>query len=310
MSSLSRVVHHGTRPAMPSAGGPPAPSGHTIIPSPRPRPRRRAGNPLGALAGFGWLVVVLVPIYWVVVSSLRSQAGFFTANPLSLPTHPTLGNYRLVLDSGFGRYLLNSVVVTAGATALTLAVAFMAAYAIVRGKSRALRATFTIFLFGLAIPLQATIIPVYLLITKAQMYDTLTAIILPSAAFAIPLTVIILANFLRDIPDELFEAMRADGAGDWRMLWNLALPLARPALTTVAIYDALNVWNGFLFPLILTQSPDNRVLPLALWSFQGQFTVNVPAILAAVVLSTLPILALYIVGRRQLLSGLTAGFGK
>jgi raffinose/stachyose/melibiose transport system permease protein len=108
-----------------------------------------------------------------------------------------------------------------------------------------------------------------------------------------------LVNFLRNIPDELYESMRADGAGRWRMLVNLALSLSRPALITVTIYDALNVWNGFLFPLILTQSPDNRVLPLFVWGFQGEFTINIPAILASVVLSTLPILALYVLGRRR-----------
>ncbi|GAA3828661.1 hypothetical protein GCM10022403_072440 [Streptomyces coacervatus] len=156
-----------------------------------------------------------------------------------------------------GPYLLNSLVVTAGATPLTLSVSFLAAYAIVRGTSRALRWTFSVFLLGLANPLQATIIPVYYLIAKAQMYDTLLAIVLPSAAFVIPITVIIMVNFLRDIPDELYESMRAEGAGHWRMLWNLALPLSRPALITVTIYDALNVWNGFLFPLVLTQSPDS-----------------------------------------------------
>jgi raffinose/stachyose/melibiose transport system permease protein len=104
--------------------------------------------------------------------------------------------------------------------------------------------------------------------------------------------------------------MRVDGASHWRMLTTLVLPLARPALSTVAIYNGLNVWNGFIFPLVLTQSPEQRVLPLALWTFQGEFTANIPAVLAAVVLSTLPILALYIFGRRQLLAGLTAGFGK
>nr|WP_234439170.1 ABC transporter permease subunit [Streptomyces sp. NRRL B-3229] len=121
-----------------------------------------------------------------------------------------------------------------------------------RGTSRALRWTFGLFLLGLAIPLQTTIIPVYCLIAKARMYDTLGAVVLPSAAFAIPLTVIILVNFLRDIPDELYESMRADGTGHWRMLWNPALPLSRPALitvtVTVTIYDALNVWNGFPSP--------------------------------------------------------------
>ncbi|MFC8669831.1 carbohydrate ABC transporter permease [Streptomyces sp. NPDC057199] len=263
-------------------------------------------------------MVVLVPGYWVVVTGLRTREGLFDANPLALSTSPTLENYRLVLDSAFTHYLLNSTLVTVGATLLTLVVSFLVAYAyayayayaIVCGASRALRWAFSVFLLGLAIPLQATIIPVYYLIAKAQMYDTLPAIVLPSAAFAIPLTVIILVNFLRDIPDELYESMRADGAGHWRMLWSPAVPLARPALITVTIYDALNVWNGFLFPLILTQSPDKRVLPLFVWRFQGELTINIQAILAAVVLSTLPILALYILGRRQLISRLTVGFGK
>lgn len=159
-------------------------------------------------------------------------------------------------------------------------------------------------------PIQATIIPVYLMIIRLHMYDSLGALILPSIAFGIPLTVLILSNFLRDVPRELFESMKLDGCSDWQMAWRLAFPLTRPAIVTVAIYNGLNVWNGFLFPLILTQSPDKRVMPLALWAFQGQYSTNVPAVLAAVVLSTLPILILYVVGRRQLLSGLTAGFGK
>jgi raffinose/stachyose/melibiose transport system permease protein len=93
-------------------------------------------------------------------------------------------------------------------------------------------------------------------------------------------------------------------------MWRLALPLTRPALVTVTIYNGLGIWNGFLLPLVLTQSPEQRTLPLAVWTFQGQYSVNVPAVLASVVLITLPILVLYVVGRRQLLSGLTAGFSK
>ena len=176
---------------------------------------------------------------------------------------------------------------------------------IVRGDSRLIRFSRGLFLLGLAIPIQATIIPVYLMIIRLHMYDSLGALILPSIAFGIPLTVLILSNFLRDVPRELFESMKLDGCSDWQMAWRLAFPLTRPAIVTVAIYNGLNVWNGFLFPLILTQSPDKRVMPLALWAFQGQYSTNVPAVLAAVVLSTLPILILYVVGRRQLLSGLT-----
>ncbi|ASR37062.1 ABC transporter permease [Prauserella marina] len=271
--------------------------------------RARVNIP-GGLAGFLWLLVVLVPVYYVVITSLRSQQGFFSANPLAPPADPTVDSYLLVLDNDFLRYLGNSVLVTGATVAITVTVSLLAAYYVVRGEGRWAGLTYKVFLLGLAIPLQAVIIPVYYLITKARLYDTLLAIILPSAAFAIPLTVVILANFLRDVPSELFESMRMDGAGHWRTVVSLVLPLVKPAVITVAVYDALTVWNGFLFPLILTQSPDQRVLPLALWSYQGQFTVNIPAVLAAVVLSTLPVLALYILGRRQLVSGLTAGFGR
>ncbi|PXY20990.1 carbohydrate ABC transporter permease [Prauserella muralis] len=271
--------------------------------------RTRINVPGGVLA-FGWLLVVLLPVYYVVLTSLRSMEGFYSSNPLLPPAEPTVDNYGRVLEDDFLRYLLNSVVVTLGTVAITVTVSLMAAYYVVRNGGRLAGLTYKAFLLGLAIPLQATIIPVYYLITRAHLYDTLLAIILPSAAFAIPLTVIILANFLRDVPGELFESMRLDGAGHWRMLFSLVLPLVRPAVVTVAVYDGLQVWNGFLYPLILTQSPDQRVLPLALWSFQGQFQVDIPAVLAAVVLSTLPVLALYIVGRRQLVSGLTAGFGR
>ena len=145
---------------------------------------------------------------------------------------------------------------------------------------------------------------------QAGLYDSLAAIAIPSIAFAIPLAVLVLTNFLRDVPRDLFESMRLDGASEWTMLWRLAFPLTRPGLVTVAVYTGVTVWNGFLLPLMLTQSPSRRTMPLAVWSFQGQFQVNVPAVLASVVLSTVPILMLYAVGRRQLVSGLSEGFTK
>jgi raffinose/stachyose/melibiose transport system permease protein len=268
-------------------------------------------NWLGGLAAWIWLAIVIIPIYWIVITSFKGQDVYFSANPLAPPTSPTLENYQFVFQSGFARYFVNSVIVTIGAIVPALVISFMASYAIVRGAGHRLLGFFNgVFLMGLAIPIQATIIPVYLIIIKLHLYDTLLAIILPSIAFAIPLSVLVLSNFVRDVPKELFEAMRVDGATEWRTMWNLAFPLTRPALVTVAIYNGLAIWNGFLLPLILTQNPDERLLPLALWSFQGQYSVNIPAVLAAVVLTTLPILILYVIGRRQLLSGLTAGFSK
>ncbi|RZT12029.1 carbohydrate ABC transporter membrane protein 2 (CUT1 family) [Kribbella sp. VKM Ac-2569] len=268
-------------------------------------------NWFGGLAGWIWLAIVLIPLYWIVVTSFKDQSAYFTQNPFALPSAPTTNNYRLVIESDFPRYFLNSVIVTVGTILPAVAISFMAAYAIIRGAgSKFLAGVNGLFLMGLAIPLQATIIPVYLLIIKMHLYDSLLALILPSIAFSIPLSVLVLTNFIRDVPKELFESMRVDGATEWGMLRGLALPLTRPALVTVSIYNGLGVWNGFLLPLILTQSPDKRTLPLALWTFQGQYSVNVPAVLASVVLTTLPIVILYAVSRRQLLSGLTAGFSR
>ncbi|HEV7812546.1 MAG TPA: carbohydrate ABC transporter permease [Leifsonia sp.] len=274
---------------------------------------KRAGqkpNWLGGLGAWIWLAIIVIPIYYIVITSIRPQAGFFSSNQLIPPLDPTLEGYALVLQSDFFLYLGNSVIITVASVVVTVFVCIMAAYAIVRSQTWFTRASFSFLLLGLAIPLPATIIPLFYMLSKAGLYDSLAALILPSIGFAVPVTVLILSNFIRDIPKELFESMKVDGSSNWRTLFSLVLPLARPAIVTVGLYNALNVWNGFLFPLVLTQSPDKRVLPLSLWTFQGSFSVNVPAVLAAVVLSTLPIFILYIFGRRQLIAGMTAGFSK
>ncbi|MDR0849641.1 MAG: carbohydrate ABC transporter permease [Propionibacteriaceae bacterium] len=267
-------------------------------------------NVLAGLGGFAWLGVIVLPIYFILLTSLRPRTDYFTENPLSIPSRPTLDAYQQVLENNFLLYFGNSVIVTVASVFVILLVSLMAAYVVVRNRSKPARRIFQFFLLGIAIPIQATIIPVYYLIVQLGLYDTLWALILPSIAFSIPLSVMILSNFLRDVPGELFESMTIDGAGQAKMLWSLVLPMSRPAIVTVGIYDALQVWNGFLFPLVLTQSAHARVIPLSLWSYQGEFTMNIPAVLAAVVISVIPLLTAYIIGRRQLVSGLTAGFGK
>lgn len=275
-----------------------------------PASLRTRPNLVGSFLAWFWLLIVLVPIYYIVVTSMRDQSVYYSENPLSIPADPTLAAYGRVLQNDFLLYFGNSVFVTVMTVAILLAVSVMASYVAVRSRTAFARRTMSLFLLGLAIPMQATIIPVYYMIVRMGLYDTLWALVLPSVGFAIPITVLILVNFMRDIPKELFESMRVDGASDLTMLWRLVLPLTRPALVTVGIYDALNVWNGFLFPLVLTQSASRRVIPLSLWSYQGEFTTDIPAVLAAVMLSVMPLLAAYIIGRRQLVSGLTAGFGK
>jgi raffinose/stachyose/melibiose transport system permease protein len=263
-----------------------------------------------AFFGLVWLVVACYPILYMLLTSLRPQADFFTDIPWLPPTHPTLANYINVLQNDFGLYFVNTVFVTVLSILLIVVISLFAAYSISKINNRFTQVVFSLFLFGLAIPLQATIIPIYAMITSLHLYDTLFALIFPYVAFGIPLSVLVLVTYIRDIPKELHESMLLDGAGHFRILRSLVLPLSRPALLTVTIYETIQVWNGFLFPLVLTQSPNVRVLSLSLWSFQGQFTTNVPAILAAVFLSATPIILLYIFGRRQLLGGLVAGFSK
>lgn len=278
----------------------------------RQRPGGHRGRPnwlAGVLATI-WLVLVAVPLYFLVSASFRTRADYLRDNPPPPPPAPTLENYETVLTGDFPTYLLNTVVVTGATVAIVVALTVPAAYAVARNSGRAVQRGFSLMLIGLAIPAQAAIIPVYLMITQLRLYDTLLAVILPTAAFAMPVALLVMTNSLRDIPKELYEAQTLDGAGPLQALRHLVLPLAKPAITTVAVFTSLTAWNGFLFPLVLTQSVDTRVLTLGLWDYQGQFGTNVPALLAAVTLSVVPIFLLYLFGRRYLLSGLTAGAGK
>ncbi len=303
MSTMSATTTTGPAPGR---DAPPAPAG-----PPRPgRVRRARPNLVGGLGAGVWFVVVAVPLYFLLVTSFRASSDYLSDGPLAVPSGLTTDNYLEVLSSNFPRYFLNNVLVAAACVAIVLVLALPAAYAIVRSRSRWVARGFTVLLLGLAVPAQAVIVPLYLMVTQLRLYDTLLAIILPTAAFALPLAVVVLSSSLRDIPGELFEAAVLDGAGPGRVLVSLVLPLARPGLATIGIFTALQAWNGFLFPLVLTQDASVRVLTLGLWDFQGQYGTNVPLITAAVLLSLLPLLVVYLLGRRFLLAGLTAGAGR
>ncbi|MFF0290470.1 carbohydrate ABC transporter permease [Streptomyces sp. NPDC005262] len=274
------------------------------------RRRKSWGNPLAGLGSLVWLIIVVVPLYTLISSSLMHQDEALNGDPLAFPTHPTLDNYSTVLDSGFSTMLVNTAIVAASTVAIVLLLAVPVAYVAVRTRSRLSSLAFRTFLLGVAIPAQAVIVPLYLLIGKMGLYDTLPAIILPTAAFAMPVAVLVLSGTMRDVSEEMYEAMALDGASPLRMLWQLAIPMSKAGISTVAIYTALQAWNGFLFPLILTQSEENRVLTLGLFNFMTQFGVNIPAVLAAIVLSVVPIFAVYLVARKALVNGLMGVGGK
>ncbi|SCK06408.1 carbohydrate ABC transporter permease [Streptomyces sp. WMMB 322] len=267
----------------------------------------RANIPGGA-ASLVWLVIVLVPLWCMLSWSVQSRDGFLDNGPIGLPRQLTPENLTTVLEGGFTRAFVNTVIVTVVSVALTLVCAVPAAYAVVRSTSRFVAGAFSVFLLGLAIPAQAVIIPVYLMIVRMGLYDTKPAIILPTVAFGLPFAVLILAGSLRDVPAENYEAMTLDGAGPMRTLWSLVIPMSRGSIVAVGIYAALQAWNGFLFPLILTQSEEQQILTLNLWNFQTEYGVNIPGLMTAVLLSAAPVFIAYVLARRWIVAGL-AGLG-
>ncbi|MDA8295405.1 MAG: carbohydrate ABC transporter permease [Actinomycetota bacterium] len=269
------------------------------------RAKRRLSGTVAFVLGTIWLIIVLAPIYFMVLSSLRTQGTYVTANPW-VPTGGLTGSeYSTVFHAGLGGYFVNSVIVTVACVLITLALSLAASFRIIRRTSRLSGAVMRLLVFGLAVPIQALIVPLYIIIDKIGLYDTLSALVLTMSAAAIPVSVLIMLSFVRDIPRELIDAMSVDGAGEWRIFASLIVPLSRPVLATVAIYNGLNVWNNFLLPLVLTQSNSNAVLPLGLFKFQGEYGIDVPAIMAAVLLSVIPLVILYIAMRRQFVRGLS-----
>ena len=257
-----------------------------------------------------WLLVVLAPVYVLVKAAFQTQAAYSAHGPLSAPSDLTTSNFSLVFHSGFLRFFLNTAIITLAVVMIVLIVVPPAAYAIVRNRSRTVSIVFRVFLLGLAVPISAVIVPSFYIMNKLNLYDTLPAVILPTAAFSVPLSTIILTGSMRDITTDLFEAMALDGASPWGTFRNLVLPLCRGGIATILVFSALNAWNGFLFPLILTQSDSSKVVTLGLFNFQTEHGVNAPGLLAAVVLSMLPIFIVYLFARRALVQGLMGVGGK
>lgn len=271
--------------------------------------RSRPNYWAGAAAGL-WFLVVAVPLYAMVSAALRSQTDYADGGPLAPPARPTGANLATVLEGEFPRYIGNTALVTGAVVLIVVALVGPLSYAVARNPRGPVAVLFRIFLLGLAIPIQAVAIPMFYLISAAGLYDNLVGVILPTAAFCLPVCTLVLTGTMRDIARELYEAMALDGAGTFRAFWRLAVPLSRSGVATVVVYAALQAWNGFLFPLVLTQSPGNKTIPLGLFDFQTQFSVNTPALMAAVVLSAFPVLVVYLLARRALINGLMGIGGK
>ena len=262
---------------------------------------------LSFVLGTIWLIIVLGPIYYMILESFRSSDTYLTANPW-LPTGPlTLSSYDVMFHgSGIGTLFRNSVELAAGTIVLVVILSLAAAYRIVRRGSRYSAVSFRLILFGIAVPIQAIVIPLFFVTNKIHTYDTLYGLTLVMAASLIPVAVLLMVNYVRVIPRELYDAMAVDGAGQLAVFFRLVVPMARPVMAVVSIYAGLGAWNNFLLPLIITQSNNDMVLPLGMYRFatNSEYGLNVPVVMAFVFATMVPILILYIGLRRQFVKGI------
>ncbi|MCX4985482.1 carbohydrate ABC transporter permease [Streptomyces sp. NBC_00572] len=272
---------------------------------------RRAARGL-SLHAVVWLIgaFVVVPLIYAVISGFKST-GELTTNPFGLPEHWKTGNYTGILGDGmFWRQIANSAGIAIGTTICTVAASAMAAFALARYAFRGRELFYMLFTIGLMFPFAVAVLPLFLLLRTFDLLDNPLGVILPQAAFGLPMTIIILRGFFRTIPAEVEEAAIMDGCGKFRFFWKILLPMARPALGTVSVLAIVASWNNFFLPLLVFNDPKWQTIPVGVQQFQGQYSTDYALVLAYIVLAMVPALAFYAVAERQLIGGLTAGATK
>ncbi len=252
-------------------------------------------------------IIFVAPILWTVTSSLRAPVSSFTLPPQWFPTHPDWSNYAVIFTSvPYGAYVLNSAIVAIGIVAGQLFTASLAGYAFARLTFPGKNILFWLIMATLMIPLQATIIPVFVLISKLGLNDTLASLILPALPSAFG--TFLMRQYFMGLPNELEEAAVIDGAGSLRVFWSIYLPLGLPGLAILAILTFNGSCNEFFRPLIFLTSQHNFTVPLGLVTLYGYMsTGSISVVLAGVVLSVLIVLTVYLFGQRYLIEGLTMG---
>lgn len=254
-----------------------------------------------------WLFVSILPFIFMVLNSFKEKFEMLTKGVFQLPDSLNWANYAEVLKGGFWTYFFNSVIVLAVSLILLLFIAACASYPLARFKFRLSGAIYALIVACMSIPVHITLIPVFKMAKNTGLYDSIWSLIGPYIAFAVPISVFILTSFMKEIPREIEESAEIDGCGKVKMFFYMILPLSKPGLATLAIYNGVNMWNEFSFANTLTQSAANRTLPLAIWEFQGQYSMNTPMIMAVLTLSLLPMIIMFIIFQDKLVKGMTAG---
>ncbi len=254
--------------------------------------------------------IIIVPIAFGVLGGFKDN-GQLANNPLGLPSPWIPSNYTELLVSGdFWRQVGNSTLMALGTAVLVVGAGAMAAFVFARFAFRGREALFTLFAAGLMFPFAVAILPLFILLRTFGLLDNPLGVILPQAAFGLPLTIIILRSFFRTIPAEVEESATLDGCGPFGFFWRILLPMARPAVATVSVLAVVGSWNNFMLPLVVFSEEASWTLPLGIQQFQGQYASDTARILAYLVLAMVPALGFYAVAERHLVGGLTAGATK
>lgn len=278
---------------------------------PAPRNRRpasaRTKSTILHLISISVGAFIIVPVLYGVLGGFKNT-GQLSSNPIGLP-HPWIpSNYTDILTSSqFWRPLANSVLIAVATVVLLVAAGAMAAFVFARFAFRGREIVFTIFAIGLMFPFAVAILPLFVILRQFQLLDNPLGVILPQVAFGLPVTIIVLRGFFRNIPAEIEEAATLDGCTAFGFFWRVLLPMARPALATVSVLAIVSSWNNFLLPLVVFNDPSWWTLPLGLQQFSTQYTTDTARVLAYVVVSMVPALAFYAVAERQLIGGLASG---
>ena len=256
-----------------------------------------------------WSLLVILPLLWTLLSSFKTTQEIL-GNPLSLPGKLQFGNYSSAwTTAGIGRYFANTVVVVGSALVLVMILGAMCAYVLARFSFRGNRLIYYSMLAGLTFPVFLAIVPLFFVLKNLALLNTLPGLIITYVAFALPFTVFFLHSFFKALPGEVYEAAQIDGAGEWRTFFSVMLPMARPGMASVAIFNFLGLWNQFLLPVALNTDSKNYVLSQGMASFASQagYAVDFGALFAAVVITVAPVLVVYIIFQRQLQVSVTAG---
>jgi len=270
---------------------------------------------LPGLIAFGILILVAVailfPLVYAVLGGFKTN-GQLAANPGEiLPSQWVFSNYGDVLFGEyapiFWRQALNSVIVAAIAVTLTVSFAAGAAFVFARMAFPGREAFYLLFVFGLLFPAAVAILPLYILVRNLGLSANLLGVALPQAAFALPLTIVILRPFFRNIPVELEDAARIDGCSTFGFFWRILLPLAKPALATVSVLAIVSTWNAFFLPLVILNGADQWTLPLGAMNFSTEYSSDKARVMAYTVVSIIPAIVFYFFAERQIVSGLTSG---